>query len=264
LPLDDPAKGLDRIAGADRRARVDGGRELGHAGQGSRADAGPRERSESRPARTSVLSMRRLRPRTILVVAVALSGCGGDGRERAAPSTPTGDRHRPGIRSAEHDAREARPPAYTEPGGTPIAPEPQGTEPDKGTPGSQDATGGKVDVSIRDRRFAPRVMRVAVGQIVVFTDDDDTPHTVRARGRPLPHSGLIPVGGRFEFTPLAPGTIRYHCIIHRGMRGQLIVRRSAAGPAATPPRPPCRRLRASARHELGDPGGEIERHCARD
>jgi plastocyanin len=205
--------------------------------------------------------MRGIRPGTVLGIAVALSGCGGDS-PRPGPPTPTGDR--PEVRSAEHDAREPRPGAYTEPDGSPIAPEPQGTEPDKGTPGSQDATGGKVDVSMRDRRFTPRVMRVAVGQIVVFTDDDDVPHTVRARGRRLPHSGLIPIGGRFEFTPLAPGAVRYHCIVHRAMTGELIVHRPRAGPAATPSKPPCRRLRASARHELGDPEGEIERHCERD
>jgi hypothetical protein len=29
-------------------------------------------------------------------------------------------------------------------------------------------------------------------------------------------------------------------------------------------RPSCSHLRQSARHELGDTGGEIERHCRRD
>src|SRR4051794_37363994 len=106
-----------------------------------------------------------------------------------------------------------------------IAPEPQDTEPDKGTPGVQDATGGKVDVPIRERRFTPRVMRLRVGQIVVFTDDDDVPHTVRNAAGGLPRSGRIPVGGRFEYTALKPGTVHYRCVIHRKMRGTLIVRR---------------------------------------
>jgi plastocyanin len=114
-------------------------------------------------------------------------------------------------------------PRYTEPEGRPIATEPQDTEPSKGTPGAQDATGGKVDVPIRDRRFTPARIEVRVGQIVVFTDDDDVPHTVRADSGGLPHSGLIPVKGRFEFTPLQPGVIRYRCIIHHDMRGELVV-----------------------------------------
>jgi plastocyanin len=89
-----------------------------------------------------------------------------------------------------------------------------------------DATGGKVDVPIRDGRFTQPRMRVRVGQIVVFTDDDDEPHTVRNVAGGLPHSGLIPVGGRFEFTPLKPGVIRYRCIVHPDMRGVLVVSRA--------------------------------------
>lgn len=113
---------------------------------------------------------------------------------------------------------------YTETGGRTIAPEPQDPEPAHGTPGAQDATGGKVDVPIRDRRFTPASIRLKVGQIVVFTDDDNVPHTVRNVAGGLPHSGLIPVGGRFEYTPLEPGTVRYRCIVHPRMRGELVVR----------------------------------------
>ena len=66
-------------------------------------------------------------------------------------------------------------------------------------------------------------MRLAVGQIVVFTDDDSVAHTVRNVRGGFPHSGLIPPGGRFEFTPLKPGRVAYRCIIHPAMRGELIV-----------------------------------------
>jgi plastocyanin len=184
----------------------------------------------------------------------ALAGCGGSGRSGPSASHP-----RPAVRSAEHDARERA--AYTEADGTPIAPEPQDVEPNKGTPGGQDATGGKIDVSIRHGRFSPRVMYVRVSQIVVFTDDDDVPHTVRAVDASLPHSGLIPVGGRFEFTALRPGRLRYRCIIH-GIGGELVVR-PRVGVLSAPPRrkPPCDRLLGSARHELGDTGSEAETHC---
>src|SRR3954452_2232419 len=139
----------------------------------------------------------------VLLVAVAAAGCGGG---QAAP-------------------------AYTEADGRLIAPEPQDPEPNHGTPGVQDATGGKIDVPIRDRRFTQPRMIVTVGQIVVFTDDDDVPHTVRNVAGGLPHSGLIPIGGRFELTPLKPGTVRYRCVIHPGMRGVLVVSPArSAGP----------------------------------
>jgi len=156
-------------------------------------------------------------------------------------------------------------PRYTEADGRTIATEPQDPEPNHGTPGSQDATGGKVDVPIRDRRFTPPRITVKVSQIVVFTDDDGVPHTVRNVRGGLPHSGLIPVGGRFEFTPLKPGRIFYRCIIHPQMRGLLVVEpRRDTPPPRRGHKPGCRALRRSARHELGDTGGEIERHCVRD
>jgi plastocyanin len=152
---------------------------------------------------------------------IVAAGCGG-GEHRARVTTTPG----PLVRSAEHDAREQQ---ATAADGTPIAPEPQEVEPNKGTPGAQDATGGKVDVPIRDRRFTPRAMRLKVGQIVVFTNEDDEPHTVRAVDAGLPSSAAIPAGGRFEFTPLRPGRVRYHCIIHPDMTGLLLVR-AQSGP----------------------------------
>jgi plastocyanin len=170
-------------------------------------------------------SMVRLYP-VIVLAALLIAGCGG-----------------------------ASAPVYTEANGRPIAPEPQDPEPNHGTPGVQDATGGKIDVPIRAGRPVRAVMTLTVGQIVVFTDDDDVPHTVRNVAGGLPHSGLIPVGGRFEYTPLRPGRIVYHDITDPSMRGVLVVR---------PEPPPCRELRRSARHELGDPSGEIETHCRRD
>jgi plastocyanin len=121
------------------------------------------------------------------LLTLLLFGCAGQGRE-----------HRP-----------------VTPDGKAIPVEPQDPEPNHGTPGAQDATGGKVDVPIRSGRFTPAVMTVRVGQIVVFTDDDSVPHTVRNLAGGLPRLGAIPVGGRFEFTPLAPGVIRYHYLAVR-------------------------------------------------
>jgi plastocyanin len=124
----------------------------------------------------------------VVVLAAVVAGCGGG----EAPSIPT---------------------------------EPQGTEPDKGSPGVNDASGGKVDIDIRARRFRPAVMRLDRGHIIVFTNDDDVPYTVRAVGGDLPRSGAIPPGGRFEYTALQAGRIRYRCVIHPGMTGELVVSR---------------------------------------
>lgn len=138
------------------------------------------------------------------LAALALIGCGG-------ADTGTVPQRKPVIRSAEHDARE-------------LEPEPQGTEPDKGSPGADDPSGGKIDIAIRGRRFRPAVMRLGVGHIIVFTNEDGVAHSVRAGGGGLPRSGAIPPRGRFEYTALRPGRIRYACSIHPDMTGALVIR----------------------------------------
>ncbi len=145
----------------------------------------------------------------MLAAALSAAGCGGDD----SPSTPgtTAAEQAPaddgGIRSADHDDRDR---AAEE-------------EPNVGTPGNQDPSGGKVDIPIRERRFTARAIGLKAGQIVVFTNDDDVAHTVRAVGRSRPDSGPIEPGGRYEYTPLRAGAIRYHCTIHPQMTGRLVV-----------------------------------------
>lgn len=118
------------------------------------------------------------------------------------------------------DASERRP---TTADGRPLPFQHQGSEPNKGTPGAQDHTGGKVDVPIRDGRFTQARMDLRIGQIVVFTNDEDELHAVWADDRRLPHSGAIPVGGRYEYQPLEAGRVSYHCPIHPDMTGLLVV-----------------------------------------
>jgi len=67
-------------------------------------------------------------------------------------------------------------------------------------------------------------MRLTVGQIVVWTNEDAVGHTVRAVDGDAPRSGLIPARGRFEFTALKAGRIEYRCVVHREMRAALVVR----------------------------------------
>ena len=137
-----------------------------------------------------------------LVGTVGLTSCGG-----SSPPSAT-DRGSSATAAGDHRV---------------LPPEPQGQEPNKGTPGVQDYSGGKIDVPIRFGRFTPHRMTLRVGQIVVFTNDDDQVHAVRAVGRRQPRSGAIPVGGRYEFEPLRPGRIRYSCPIHPAMTGTLVV-----------------------------------------
>jgi plastocyanin len=153
----------------------------------------------------------------------ALAGCGSPQRRpQTAQHTSNGA---VAVRSAEHDAREAAALAKqaVTARGRRIPLEPQNVEPNKGTPGVQDYSGGKIDVPIRAGAFTPPAIRLHVGQIVVFTNDDSRLHTVWADHAGQPHSGALPVGGRYEFEPLKPGRVRYHCAIHPRMHGVLIV-----------------------------------------
>jgi plastocyanin len=214
----------------------------------------------------------RVLPCLLTLAALTLAACGSGGRSTG--STAAGA---PAIRSAEHDARDAASAKQqaTTPDGRTVPLEPQDTEPNKGTPGVQDYSGGKIDVPIRGGRFTPQAIRLKIGQIVVFTNDDDELHAVWADHGNQPHSGAIPVRGRYEFEPLKPGRISYHDPLHPQITGVLVVSsRTAAdsGPSAftRPARPnerptSCSKVSASARHELGDPEGDMERdtHCTR-
>ena len=114
--------------------------------------------------------------------------------------------------------------------GTTVPYQPQPDEPNWGSPGGQEATGGKVDVPIRDGEFSQPVMRLRVGQIVVFTNDDDEPHTVRSVDGELPRSDALAPGGRYEFSAKRAGIVRYECVLHpEAMRGELRVRSAGAG-----------------------------------
>ena len=112
-------------------------------------------------------------------------------------------------------------------GGEKVAPrgatEPQGVEPDKGSPGAAEPSGGKIDIAVRGYAFQPTVMRLRASQIIVWTNEDKVDHTV-VGDAPGMHSLLIPPHGRYEFTPVRAGRIAYRCTVHPSMRGQLIVR----------------------------------------
>jgi hypothetical protein len=96
-------------------------------------------------------------------------------------------------------------------------------------------------------------MYLKPGQIVVFTNDDDELHAVWADRGDLPHSGAIPVGGRYEFEPLKAGRVAYHDPLHPEMTGVLVVVPDAGRQT------PCSVMSASARHEAGDVEGDMAR-----
>jgi len=94
-----------------------------------------------------------------------------------------------------------------------------------GAPACSAATAtATTSVSIRASAFTPACITVAAGATVTFTNSDSILHTVTADGVPAAYdSGNLAPGLTFQHVYAAAGTSSYHCTIHTGMKGTVIV-----------------------------------------
>src|SRR5262245_30301624 len=74
-----------------------------------------------------------------------------------------------------------------------------------------------------NQAFTPDQVTVNAGTTVVWTNTDSTAHTSTADGNAW-NSGIVSPGGRFTVTFQTAGTFPYHCTIHPGMVGTVVVR----------------------------------------
>lgn len=96
-------------------------------------------------------------------------------------------------------------------------------------------------IAVVDFAYDPAALEVAAGTTVTWTNEDDILHTVtsgegRRQGVPgvsegetarpddLFEGSLEDRGAAFSFTFTDPATFVYHCAIHAGMTGEVIVR----------------------------------------
>jgi plastocyanin len=77
--------------------------------------------------------------------------------------------------------------------------------------------------ALTNTAFSPDLADVAVGTTVTWTNTDSVPHTSTSNAT-VWNSGTVAPGGRFAFTFQTAGTFSYHCAIHPGMVGTVIVR----------------------------------------
>jgi len=75
-------------------------------------------------------------------------------------------------------------------------------------------------ISIKGMKFVPETVEVAVGDVVVWTNEDMFPHNVF--GGPL-NSPIIEPGKTYRWTAEKPGEIQYHCSLHVVMKGTIRV-----------------------------------------
>jgi plastocyanin len=77
--------------------------------------------------------------------------------------------------------------------------------------------------SLGNRAYAPDDLNVAVGTTVTWTNTDSVGHTSTSDAAGW-NSGTLAPGGQFSFEFQTAGTFPYHCAIHPGMVGTVIVR----------------------------------------
>ena len=77
--------------------------------------------------------------------------------------------------------------------------------------------------ALGSRAYSPPDLSVAVGTVVTWTNSDSVDHTTDSDGTAW-HSGVLRPRGTFAVTFGTAGTFPYHCSIHPGMVGSVIVK----------------------------------------
>jgi plastocyanin len=77
--------------------------------------------------------------------------------------------------------------------------------------------------TLGNRAYTPDDVNVVVGDTVTWMNTDTTSHTSTSDATAW-DSGIVAPGKGFSFAFKAAGTFRYHCAIHPGMIGSVVVR----------------------------------------
>lgn len=99
-----------------------------------------------------------------------------------------------------------------------------------GLAGANDARAATSNVTIQNFQYQPSTLQVAVGDTVVWTNQDAVPHTVTSPGSSPLNSGLLNQGNTYSFTFQAAGTYTYSCQVHPTMNGSVQVSAATATP----------------------------------
>jgi len=77
--------------------------------------------------------------------------------------------------------------------------------------------------TLGNRAYSPPELNIATGTTVTWTNTDSVAHTSTSDA-PGWNSGSVAPGGQFSTSFQAAGTFPYHCAIHPGMTGTVVVR----------------------------------------
>ncbi len=103
---------------------------------------------------------------------------------------------------------------------------PQTSQNIKSTPpeSNQGSVMGHIEIT-KNRLFTPPQITVHKGEAVVWTNNDNTDHTVTDDLSNVggPKSSNIAPGATYSFTFNKSGSFQYHCEFHHEMRGTIVV-----------------------------------------
>ena len=105
---------------------------------------------------------------------------------------------------------------------------PASPSPTPSTPAPPGTTSSSVTIpvgaeALRNRAFMPDELDVAAGTTVTWVNTDSTTHTSTSNASGW-NSGNIAPGSSFSLAFQNAGTFQYHCAIHPGMVGTVVVR----------------------------------------
>jgi plastocyanin len=81
---------------------------------------------------------------------------------------------------------------------------------------------GQAAVKIDNFNFTPPTLIIPPGTTVTWTNDDDSPHSVREKDGKF-KSAALDTDEKFSQTFAAPGEYEYFCSIHPRMVGKIVV-----------------------------------------
>ena len=80
----------------------------------------------------------------------------------------------------------------------------------------------RVEVKIEDLKFKPVTIEISTGDTIVWINDDDTDHDIKADDGSF-DSGRLAAGHRFEHKIDKSGKFDYHDDLHPRMHGTIVV-----------------------------------------
>jgi plastocyanin len=88
---------------------------------------------------------------------------------------------------------------------------------------SKSTGAGTVQAAIKDFEFDPATVTAKVGDVITWTNNGPTSHTVTVDNQTGCDTGTLTAGSTGSLTFTAAGTYPFHCSIHSSMKGTITI-----------------------------------------